>query len=261
MKLSLVVTTYNRHDALLLVLQSIESQSLLPGEVIIADDGSKSSTQKIINDFQKKTNLSIKHSWQKDKGFRAAKSRNKAIAKASGEYIVLIDGDTILHPEFIRDHVHHAEKGFFVQGSRALLTKKITRRVLLDGMLNFNFLSTGLKNRKNTIHSRILSKFFSNKKNHLVGIKSCNMAFYKEDCININGFNNDIEGWGREDSEFAIRLLNNNIQRKTIRFNSLQFHLWHNESERKSLEINDAILKKTIDSKLKWSTNGINNFI
>tara|TARA_B100000795_G_scaffold70367_1_gene49281 strand:- start:3299 stop:4084 length:786 start_codon:yes stop_codon:yes gene_type:complete len=261
MKLSLVVTTYNRHDALLLVLQSIESQSLLPGEVIIADDGSKSSTQKIINDFQKKTNLSIKHSWQKDKGFRAAKSRNKAIAKASGEYIVLIDGDTILHPEFIRDHVHNAEKGFFVQGSRALLTKQITRRVLLDGMLNFNFLSTGLKNRKNTIHSRILSKFFSNKKNHLVGIKSCNMAFYKEDCININGFNNDIEGWGREDSEFAIRLLNNNIQRKTIRFNSLQFHLWHNESERKSLEINDAILKKTIDSKLKWSTNGINNFI
>ena len=260
MKLSLVVTTYNRHDALLLVLQSIESQSLPPSEVIIADDGSNSDTQKIINDFQKKTNLSIKHSWQKDKGFRVAKSRNKAIAKSNGDYIVLIDGDMILHSEFIKDHIHHAEQGFFVQGSRAFLTKFMTRKILLEGVKNFNFFSGGLQNRKNTIHSRLLSNFFSKKKNHLLGIKSCNMAFFKEDCININGFNNDIEGWGREDSEFAIRLINNNIKKKTIRFNSLQFHLWHNQSERNSLEINDAILKKTIDSKSKWAANGINKF-
>ena len=42
--------------------------------------------------------MNIIHSWQEDNGFRAARSRNKAIFKSSGDYIVLIDGDIILHP-------------------------------------------------------------------------------------------------------------------------------------------------------------------
>ena len=260
MKLSIVITTYNRPDALLLVLRSLESQSALPDEVIIADDGSKSNTQKLINDFQKKSNLNIKHSWQVDKGFRASKSRNKAIAKSKGDYIILIDGDMILHNKFIQDHIDNAEQGFFVQGSRVLLSKLKTEKVLMQKKIHFHFFSAGLENRKNTIHSKILSKIFSKKKNYLSGIKSCNMAFFKQDCININGFNNVIEGWGREDSEFVVRLLNSNIKRKTIRFNLVQFHLWHNENIRKSLEINDVILKNTIDDKSKWCVDGINKF-
>ena len=102
MRISLIITTYNRPDALLLVLKSIEVQSLSPLEVIIADDGSDEKTMELINNFSAQSNLTIIHSFQKDKGFRAAKSRNKAIAKSKGDYIVLIDGDMILHPEFIR---------------------------------------------------------------------------------------------------------------------------------------------------------------
>ena len=79
MRVSLIITTYNRPDALLLVLRSIEGQIKLPDEVIIADDGSDRESQKLITDFQQSSNLNIIHSWQEDKGFRAAKSRNKAI--------------------------------------------------------------------------------------------------------------------------------------------------------------------------------------
>jgi glycosyltransferase involved in cell wall biosynthesis len=259
MKLTLIVTTYNWPESLLLVMESIKNQTILPDELIIADDGSGEKTKDLINDFKKDSGLNIIHSWQDDIGFRAAKSRNKAILQSSGDYIILIDGDTILHANFIKDHITNAELGFFIQGSRALLSAKQTKKALAEKKINFSFFTSQLKNRKNSIHSKLLSLIFSNKKNHLQGIKACNMAFYKSDCLNINGFNNQFEGWGREDSEFIARLINYGVRRKNVRFNAIQFHLWHNENPRISLEKNDAILKDTINNRIQWCENGINS--
>jgi len=261
MRVSLIITTYNRPDALLLVLRSIELQTRMPNEVVIADDGSGLDTKKVIRSFSKKHNFKTIHSWQEDKGFRASKSRNKAIAKSKADYIILIDGDMILHPEFIKDHVNNAEPGYFIQGIRVLLTENTTRGVLENMSVNFSFFSQGIKNRKNAIHSNFLSRLFSKKKNYLRGIKTCNMAFFKQDCVNINGFNNDFEGWGREDSEFIVRLLNSGINRKNIRFNALQFHLWHNENTRASLQQNDILLQNAIDNNIKWCNNGIDRYL
>lgn len=261
MRVSLIITTYNRADALSLVLSSVESQTVLPKEVIIADDGSIKETQKMILDFQATSNLNLTHSWQQDNGFRAAKSRNKAIARSKDEYIVLIDGDMILHPQFIEDHISYAESGYVVQGTRVLLTQSATRNALVKMRTNFSFLSSGIQNRKNTIHSIFLSRLFSKKKNYLQGVKTCNMAFFKQDCIDVNGFNNDFEGWGREDSEFVARLLNNGINRKNLRFNAIQFHLWHNENTRASLKQNDILLQNAIDNNLKWCHNGIDRYL
>ena len=87
------------------------------------------------------------------------------------------------------------------------------------------------------------------------------MAFYKQDCININGFNNDFEGWGREDTEFIMRLLNSGINRKNVRFNAIQFHLWHNEIIRDSLKKNNEILQDTINNHSQWCNNGIDSYL
>ena len=87
------------------------------------------------------------------------------------------------------------------------------------------------------------------------------MVFFKKDSIDINGFNNDIEGWGREDSEFTNRLFNNGIYCKVIHFNIIQFHLWHENSTRTHLTLNDSILQSTIDGKLKWCNSGLNKYL
>jgi glycosyltransferase involved in cell wall biosynthesis len=257
MKLTLIITTYNWPEALLLVFESIRHQTILPNEVIVADDGSTEETKGLITSFNEGFDINIIHSWQKDIGFRAARSRNNAIFKSTGDYIVLIDGDTILHTNFLKDHIANAESGFFVQGSRTLLSEKQTKKALAEKTVNFPFFSSGLKNRKNSIHSKFLSSIFSSKKNHLLGIKSCNMAFYKKDCLNINGFNNEFEGWGREDSEFVVRLINSGIKRKNVRFNAIQFHLWHNENSRILLEKNNAMLEDAINNRIQWCENGI----
>ena len=124
LKTSLIITTYNWPEALFLVLKSIKHQSIPPDEIIVADDGSNDHTKNIIRKFSKNFKLEIIHSWQKDKGFRAAMSRNKAIAKARGEYIIMIDGDMILHPDFIKDHTSFAKSNSFVQGMRAKLSEE-----------------------------------------------------------------------------------------------------------------------------------------
>ena len=261
MKLSLIITTYNWPDSLVLTLKSIENQTISPDEVIIADDGSTDETQEVISKFQQDSELKIIHLWQEDLGFRVAKSRNKAIAKSCGDYIILIDGDIILHPKFVQDHVNNAQVGYFIQGTRVLLTQDRTRDTLKRMSINFSFLSKGIKNRKNAIYSDFLSKLFSKKVNYLRGIKTSNMAFFKQDCVNVNGFNNDFEGWGREDSEFAVRLLNSGINRKNLRFNAIQFHLWHFEITRESLSQNNVILNSSINNKSNWCINGIDKYL
>ena len=261
MRVSLIITTYNRPEALSLIFKSIETQTICPDEIIIADDGSGNATKECIDVFQRKSAIRIIHSWQEDKGFRVARSRNKAIAISCCEYIVLIDGDVILHEKFIENHVNHAEKSFFVQGPRVLLNESTTKKIVNYQNINIALFSTGLKNRKNAIYSDFLSKIFLTKSNVLNGIKTCNLAFYKSDCIKVNGFNNDIEGWGREDSEFVARLLNSSICKKNIHFNIIQFHLWHPDSSREVLQKNDLILQKAIYSKLNWCDNGINQYL
>ena len=261
MKLSLIITTYNWPDSLVLTLKSIENQTISPDEVIIADDGSTDETQEVISKFQQDSELKIIHSWQEDLGFRAAKARNKAIAKSSGDYIVLIDGDIILHPKFIQDHVKNAKVGYFIQGSRVLFNQDITEQIIISKRISFSIFSRGMQSRKNAIHSNLLSKICSTNKNSLRGTRCCNIAFFKQDCINVNGFNNEFEGWGKEDSEFVVRLFNSGLNRKNVRFNAIQYHLWHKESDRTSLDYNNKLLQNSIENKLKVCKKGINKYI
>ncbi len=261
MRVSLIITTYNWPESLILVLKSIENQTIVPEEVVIADDGSTVETKEIIVKFQKDSDLNIIHSWQEDNGFRAAKSRNKAIAKSYGDYIILIDGDIILHPKFVQDHVNNAKVGYFMQGSRVLLSQDITEQIIISNRISFSFFSKGMKGRKNSIHSNFLSKIFSTKKNYLRGIKTCNIALFRQDFINVNGFNNEFEGWGREDSEFVVRLFNTGINRKSLRFNAIQYHLWHKDIDRKHLDYNNQLLQNSIEHKLKVCEKGINKYI
>ncbi len=111
MKISVIVSTYNRPNALLCVLSSLNDQSSLEFETVIADDGSSSETEKMIAKFRNEPKFEMQHVWQKDDGFRAAQIRNKAVAKSKGDYLVFLDGDCAVFPDFISRHMQLAEKG------------------------------------------------------------------------------------------------------------------------------------------------------
>lgn len=257
--ISLIITTYNWKEALVAVLQSVKNQSVLPNEVIVADDGSGDETRLAIHEMAQHFPVPLIHSWQEDLGFRAAMSRNRAIAKASSPYVVIVDGDIVLHPQFIEDHVRFAEKNCFVVGSRTLLPKHLSQKILEGEKVDISFFTKGIKNRKNLINSSFLSFLFTRKTTALKRAISCNMAFWKEDIIKVNGFNEDFTGWGREDSELVVRLLNAGFVRKSLKFKANGLHLFHPENNRDRLSVNDGLLAETIANKKTRCENGISN--
>src|SRR5687767_4927209 len=133
---SLIISTYNWPSALNLCLQSVLQQSVLPDEVIIADDGSTDDTRQLIASFIRKSPVPIIHVWQADEGFQLAKIRNRAIAQAAHPYIVQIDGDLILPRHFIKDHLQVSNKGSFVTGSRVLLSPTTSKTLLENNSID-----------------------------------------------------------------------------------------------------------------------------
>jgi len=258
---SLVITTYNRPDTLKLVLESALHQKHLPDEIIIADDGSEEATRNLIEQMADMNTVPIFHAWQPDTGFRAAMARNRAIAMAKSEYIIMIDGDMVLHPDFIQNHLDAAEKGTFLQGGRVLLNRTKTEEVLVSHKLTFSLFTKGIENRKNAVYSPFLSQLFSKKRYSLKGIKTCNFSLFRKDILAVNGFDNRFVGWGREDSEFVVRLLNNGVMRKNIKFAAIAYHLYHPENPRQSLPENDRRLQRSIDENMIRCDNGIERFL
>ncbi len=261
MKISLIITTYNWKEALEIAILSAFNQTMRPDEIIVADDGSRSDTRDIIESLAKEAPVPILHSWQEDKGFRLARSRNRAIAKAKGEYIILVDGDVVLERHFIEDHCKFKNPGSFVQGTRVLLNRNLSAGILSAKKMVKSFCQKGVENRKNCIRSNLLAQLFSFSSKSLVGVKTCNFAFCKSDAIAVNGFNEEFVGWGREDSEFIVRLLNNGVNRQNMKFNGLVYHLYHPMNDRTRLSYNDDILRRTIAHKLTWCEDGIDKYI
>ena len=262
MKISVIVTTYNRPDALKKVVRGLLSQTKSPHEIIIADDGSSRETQHLINELAAAALCPIIHIRQEDRGFRAAMIRNLAIKKSTGEYIVSLDGDCIPEIHFIEDHLKLAKEGFFFQGKRVLVGKKFSKSFFFKHtQKKINLLLKSIRGEISNIHHTVRMPFFPiSETKKLSGIKSCNMGIFKKDLYAVNGFNQDFIGWGREDSELAVRLYNLGLKRRGHPFMAICFHLWHSENDRTRMGINDKLLQEQIDSKITACKNGISKY-
>src|SRR5262249_3349059 len=137
--ISIIVTTYNREDALDAVLRSLAQQSDPAFEIIVADDGSGPATAKLIDRWKSKIGRRLEHVWHPDRGFRAAEIRNRAILISHGTYCVFLDGDCIVRPYFVASHRRLAEARWFVTGNRVLLSPELTAKVLRDKLTPENW--------------------------------------------------------------------------------------------------------------------------
>jgi glycosyltransferase involved in cell wall biosynthesis len=244
--LALVINTFNQPDYLARVLNAVSRQSSLPDEVLLADDGSGDATKAAFEAWRGKQSFRCEHVWQEHQDFRRSRILNRAIAAARGDYLVFLDGDTVPHPDFIADHRTVARSGFFVQGHRALIEEKAAawfgtndffadrRRALLQNQIS------GLKNSFRWPFAACKIK------TRLRGIRGCNLAIWRADLVRVNGYNEAFVGWGREDSELALRLMNSGVRRLDVRGRALCFHLWHPPVSRAELAANDGILAAAI---------------
>jgi len=248
--ISVIVTTYNREDALDAVLQSLARQSDPDFEVIVADDGSGPATAKLIDTWRSKIGRRLEHVWHADHGFRAAEIRNRALLTARGTYCVFLDGDCIVPPDFVANHRQLAEPGWFVTGNRVLLSANLTKRVLEEKLTPQNWSFTrwvaerwhGGVNRLSALVHIPLGPLRRIRQRVWQGARSCNLAIWRSDLDRIDGFDADYQGWGKEDSDIIIRLLHAGVRRKDGVFATGVLHLWHADADRSRLSENERKL-------------------
>ncbi len=248
MRVTVIVTTYNSPDYLSRVLGGLSLQSRLPDEVVVADDGSGPETEKIVSDFSKGAPFAVKHVWQEDLGFRAARIRNGAVKGSSGDYLIFMDGDCVPDRHYVADHLMLSEEGCFVQGKRIILTKESSEEFSPAKANSASHLvKEFLRGRLGNAHHILRMPFFpASRSRSMKGIKTCSLGISKKDVMAVNGFNEVFVGWGREDSEFAARLYKYGLMRKSHSFAAICFHLWHPGHSRESLVRNDALLAETV---------------
>jgi glycosyltransferase involved in cell wall biosynthesis len=247
-KLSLIITTFDRPDALACVLRSVERQSNLPDELAIADDGSGTETRDLVARFATHFARPVSHCWQPHDGFRVCRARNLALSRVSGDYVVILDGDMVMHAQFIADHRRFARAGDWVQGTRILLDARRTAELIKSGPRDFSPWSAGIGGlrRLYALHTSPLSDRLGQMANAFVATKSCNLAAWRADLVRVNGFNEDMIGWGPEDKELAARLENAGVRRRTLLFGGIAYHLAHLPASREHRVANEGILADTL---------------
>ncbi|CAL7960726.1 conserved hypothetical protein [Gammaproteobacteria bacterium] len=266
--ISVIVSTYNRPDALCLVLLALAQQDVKAFEVIVADDGSTNKTKQVIESLKIKVDYTLSHVWHEHSDFRAAQIRNKSVANASGDYLIFLDGDSIPQTSFVRQHQKLAEENYFVAGNRILLSSDFTDSVLQKQLPLqqwnmwhwFKGFCSGWTNRFLPILPLGGRYWRYLRRTRWQGVKTCNLGMWKKDFFAVNGFDESYSGWGYEDSDLAIRLIRNKVLRKDGHFAVPVFHLWHPENGRGREPINYQKLKEIENSTRIRATTGVDQY-
>ena len=254
--ISVIVTTYNRADALAAVLRSLADQTDRDFEVIVADDGSGPATAAMVEACKATIGHRVEHVWHEDRGFRAGEIRNRAILAARGDYVIFLDGDCIVRPDFVATHRKLAAVGKFVTGNRILLSRDLTAKVLADNLTPERWGWTkwiaerwkGGVNRLSALLTLPLGPLRALRRRAWRGARSCNMAVWRRDLVTVDGFDADYSGWGKEDSDIIVRLLHAGVTRKDGTFATGVIHLWHAEADRSALPENERKLGQLLTS-------------
>lgn len=259
---TLIATTYNKPEFLRVTLEYLTRLRRMPDEIIIADDGSGAETAALIDEYRGRFPVPLIHAWHEDKGFRLAAVRNLALSKAKGEYIIVIDGDILVHPDFVADHLERAQPGVFVTGSRCQLdptvTETLCRNVARGHRLPpFFEISHGLNGTRLPLLWRL---FYGRKSSDPEYVRGCNMAFWRRDAEAINGFNEEITGWGHEDTEFSWRLVNSGIEKRFLKCVAVQAHLFHKGRDKSSHSRNRIFMERARDERLTVIADGVDKY-
>jgi len=244
----LVVTTHERPDALARVLTAVATQTQAPDELVVADDGSGPDTAAVVKRHAAAAHYPVHHAWQPHEGFRAGRIRNAAIARARSEYVVLLDGDMVPHPSFLADHRDLARPGHYSQGVRIALDAAATRRLLEAGGEPPQPWSPGLGRLRRLygLHAPRLADPLRRAANAFIAVKACNQGFWRDNLIEVNGFDEAMTGWGSEDKELCARLENAGVRRQTLLFAAIAWHLDHGPAPRDRADLNRARWQETV---------------
>ncbi len=246
---AVVISTYNRPKALDLVLEGLSRQQVKARQIVVGDDGSTNETHEVIERW-KSRGLPVEHCWHEDRGYRKSVIMNQAVRAVTQSLCIFTDGDCVPLEGFVRDHVRYAEPGFILAGPRMLGDQALTQSLESgeDTCLGRSFLwwvEQRLRGRVNRLLPLIHlpdGAWRKSSPRKWEWVRGCNFSVETEHVWRVGGFEENLFGWGPDDSDIAVRMINAGVRVKSLRFAAPVLHLWHQEESRVTLEQNLAYL-------------------
>jgi GT2 family glycosyltransferase len=231
---SVIVTTFDSPDTLSLVLLGLARQTVLPVEVLVADDGSGQATADLLDARAPGMPFPLVHVWQPHDGFRAARSRNNAMAQARGEGLAFLDQDTVPHARWLAIHTAQLGAGDVSLGDVILLgteeTAAVTEQAVRQGRFE-QVVSPVNRRRLVWLHARYL--FYKALRAAGMPVKSkprlrsSNFAIRAATMRAVNGFDETYVGWGQEDDDLGRRLYKLGVRPRVRVATARASHLAH----------------------------------
>ena len=207
-RVSVILSIFDQPNAFTFALLGYQRQTFKDFELVIADDGSDDETRAIIERFKRESDFPIKHVWQENQGYRRAKIANKAVSVSEGKILLLSDGDCIPHRDFVKVHAERCPKGGFGAGGYVRLSAEFSKSLTEEKVRAGEYegqLSADDRWRFRVTHWK---SWFG----VLVGnlkkpkIYGCNISVDREVYYAINGYDENFDGFGKEDSDLRNRL-------------------------------------------------------
>src|SRR4051794_39366024 len=130
-EISVVVSTYRRPGHLARCLLSIALQRFDHSkiEVIVTDDGSADRTAAVVEQFGQTVDFSVQFVTHRHRGFRLARCRNEGVFCARAPYLLFTDGDCIMPPDHLAEHMARRRPGSAVAGDCLRLPREASDRI------------------------------------------------------------------------------------------------------------------------------------
>jgi glycosyltransferase involved in cell wall biosynthesis len=241
MHISLVISVYKDVESLQTILEALRFQSYKDFEIVVSEDGEFAGMRGLLENYVHPN--PIMHLTQPDSGWRKNQALNNAIRKSGGDYLIFIDGDCVPNHRFIENHFRFSAPGTIVAGRRVKLGPfytdlfkrnindllKLEKKVVWDywGMKKdgAKFYEEGIFIEAASLPGKLLSR------RKFRTMKGCNMSFYKNDIVSINGFDEDyiLPAVG-EDIDLIWRFQRAGFSFCSVKNFAVQYHLNHKEN-------------------------------
>lgn len=263
---AVVISTYNRPKALNLVLQGLSRQKVQARQIVVGDDGSTKETLDVLESW-KSRGLPVEHCWHEDRGYRKSVIMNEAVRAVRQPLCIFTDGDCVPLEGFVRDHIRCAEAGYILAGPRMLASESLTQSLERGedsclGRSIFWWLGQRARGNINRLLPLVHLPDGSWRKSAPAKwewVRGCNFSVETKHVWHVGGFEENLFGWGPDDSDIAVRMINAGVRVKSLRFAAPVLHLWHREESRVTLEQNLAYLHAALAEKRTRAAAGFSD--
>ena len=235
MRISVVISTYNKPHFLERVLAGYAAQTDRDFELVVADDGSGAETEALVRRFRAEAGLPLVHVWHEDRGFRKSEILNRAIVASGGDYLICTDGDCIPRADLVTTHRALARPGRYLAGGYLKLPARVSERVTRDDVITGRVAELGWlwaqgwrpgRRALRLVRSPALAAVFDRLTPTAAHFHGNNASAWREDLYRVNGFEGRM-GYGGLDRALGYRLENAGVRGIQIRHRAVAMHLHH----------------------------------